>query len=603
MNRIPRVSAIFLLILAALPSLARSQERAPVDLQSDSARRHPVAIAAAGDRLFIANRDRGSVSVVSKNTLAVEGEYRVGVRLSDIVTVPHSATLLATDRQANQLLLVSTAQPGRVLQRLKTPMTPVNVVVSGDGAWCSVACLWSRRVSLVDIQQRQLKPRAVVDLPFAPRLQWLAPDQKTLVVAAAFSGDLAIIDVAKAKIISRRSLDNHNVHSHNIRGMGLNHTGDRLLISHQMLHSRVPTLRERVFWGAVVSNVIKSVELKELLTVAPDPDTAAADKPPVEVAHWELHPTGEPGRAGGDPGAVLETPAGETIVLLSGVNEVGIRRRNELDFQRLEVGAGPVAMSLNADRRRLYVVSRFDDTLHVVDVASRQVTHRIALGQAPPLTEAARGEQLFFDARLSLDGWFSCHSCHIDGHTSDANNDNMGDDSIGAPKRIPTLLGVGDSAPWAWNGKQKSLRQQVHKSIKLTMIGDEKRTIKDADVAAISAFIKTLAPPPSLAAAREPTDPEAVAAGKKVFAAAGCNKCHAAPAFTTSQTYDVGLQDENGQSRFNPPGLRGVSQRQRFFHDGRATSLPDLLKAHDHPGTAGLTASQRTALLAYLRSL
>ena len=55
-------------------------------------------------------------------------------------------------------------------------------------------------------------------------------------------------------------------------------------------------------------------------------------------------------------------------------------------------------------------------------------------------------------AKLAHDGWFSCHSCHTDGHTNSRLNDSLGDGSFGAPKRVLSLLGVNDTAPWAWNG-------------------------------------------------------------------------------------------------------------------------------------------------------
>ena len=46
----------------------------------------------------------------------------------------------------------------------------------------------------------------------------------------------------------------------------------------------------------------------------------------------------------------------------------------------------------------------------------------------------------------------SCHSCHPDGHTNGLLNDNLGDGNFGAPKRVLSLLGVGQTGPWAWNG-------------------------------------------------------------------------------------------------------------------------------------------------------
>jgi len=44
----------------------------------------------------------------------------------------------------------------------------------------------------------------------------------------------------------------------------------------------------------------------------------------------------------------------------------------------------------------------------------------------------------------------------------------------------------------------------------------------------------------------------------------------------------IGLIDETGNTRFNPPSLRGVHQRGRLLHDGRAESLRALFEDHQH---------------------
>jgi hypothetical protein len=117
---------------------------------------------------------------------------------------------------------------------------------------------------------------------------------------------------------------------------------------------------------------------------------------------------------------------------------------------------------------------------------------------------AAYGEELFFDARLSLDGWFSCHSCHSDGHTNGLLNDNQGDDSFNTPKKILTLLGGGETEPWAWSGSQIDLRNQVQKSIEFTMAGPSEHGPRSSDreIEALTAFISSLEPAPGISAAR-----------------------------------------------------------------------------------------------------
>ncbi|HND53507.1 MAG TPA: hypothetical protein PLV92_13955, partial [Pirellulaceae bacterium] len=66
--------------------------------------------------------------------------------------------------------------------------------------------------------------------------------------------------------------------------------------------------------------------------------------------------------------------------------------------------------------------------------------------------------------------------------------------------------------------------------------------------------------------------------------------------------FDVGLADERGERRFNPPSLLGVSQRDALFHDGRARSLEEVVGKFKH-AEIDVPESDRPALLAFLRSL
>jgi cytochrome c peroxidase len=72
---------------------------------------------------------------------------------------------------------------------------------------------------------------------------------------------------------------------------------------------------------------------------------------------------------------------------------------------------------------------------------------------------------------------------------------------------------------------------------------------------------------------------------------------------TIADTFDVGIHDEMGETEFNPPSLRGVSQRTQFFHDGRAASLEDVLKSSHHDLANPLTEEQIGRLMQLLETL
>jgi YVTN family beta-propeller protein len=300
---------------------------------------------------------------------------------------------------------------------------------------------------------------------------------------------------------------------------------------------------------------------------------------------------------------VAVSAEGQVVVALAGVGEVAVSpkpNRKEFTWQRLAVGRRPTAVLTSPDGRRAYVANTFSDSVSVVDLGDKKVLAEVALGPQPDLDLADRGEVLFHDARLSHDGWFSCQSCHTDGHTNGLLNDNLGDDSFGAPKRVLSLRGVRDTGPWAWNGTMPDLESQVRKSIPSTMRGREPT---DVDVRALVAYLRTLPPAPALARSRGAVDEAAVRRGREVFEQHACGTCHAPPEFTSRKTYDVGLVDEVGNRHFNPPSLRGVSQGGPFFHDNRAATLPEVFTRHRHQLKGELPQQELDDLLSFLNSV
>ncbi len=58
-----------------------------------------------------------------------------------------------------------------------------------------------------------------------------------------------------------------------------------------------------------------------------------------------------------------------------------------------------------------------------------------------------------------------------------------------------------------------------------------------------------------------------------------------------------------GNREFNPPSLRGVSNRDSFLHDGRARSLEEVFQKERHPRGLVLTPKEVTELVAFLKTL
>ena len=567
--------------------------------------RRPVALAACGDQLVVATRDAGALIVVDIPTRRVVSESIVGRRISHVAAGFSPGELFAVDESAHQLLRLKLARESAedsvkltVVERASVAKYPVALAVDVARRRLAVSGLWSRRVTMVeckasgenagDSATMMLRPVASIDVSFAPRHCLFLPDGR-LVVADAFGGGLAVID-GDRRFVTQAA----RVQGHNLGGLALSLDGRNLMISQQTLSGSETTTEDPVFWGQLLNNSLRTVSLDELPR-----DGSSLDEP----VRGTVLPLGEPSHGTGDPSAIWVGSRGQTVVCLSGVDQVAVRDTETLPMLRLDVGRRPVAVAVDRAEATAFIALQFDAALDMIDLKTRRVVGRISLdaGSKREPTLVEQGEVLFHDARLSLDGWFSCHSCHVDGHSNHLVNDNLGDDSFGAPKRVPSLLGAGRTGPWAWNGRQSHLDQQIGKSIRMTMRGDE-RVATEKNAAALAAYVATLQPAPSLAAARDQLDEPKIAEGRRTFERLGCADCHSGREYTRPGAFDVGLADERGERRFNPPSLLGVSQRDALFHDGRARSLEEVVGKFKH-AEIDVPESDRPALLAFLRSL
>lgn len=353
--------------------------------------RQPVALAVAedGKSLFVANRRSGSLSVIDTLTRKVVAEYDIGRGLTDVAIIPGGRSLLTVDHRTNELLLLDAQDRSiRVVDRIKVSPDPVRLRVSPDGSSCVLASLWSRRLTFISLKERDstanapvLSTAARLELPFCPREMDLIADASKLVVADAFGGRLAVVDVKKRSIESVRTLP-----AHNIRGLALAPDGKTLAVGHQVQSRLAQSSFDDVHWGLLIRNHLRVLQIDTLLR--PGPDEALLDS-------GRLFDLGDVGYAAGDPGDLSFGARGNLIVALAGVDEVAITASPEQGPRRIVVGRRPTAVMPSPDGSLVYVADSLDDTISVVEVASGLRPATIALGPRPNLTPADRGERLF----------------------------------------------------------------------------------------------------------------------------------------------------------------------------------------------------------------
>jgi DNA-binding beta-propeller fold protein YncE len=549
----------------------------------------PIRVIASENLIYVANAENGTLDTLNSNTLEVQNKRSIAGKLSDLVKHPENG-FVAIDPVAETVVQVSLHDNEDKPDTLKLSR-PERVAVAADGKTAYVTSRWGKRVDVIGLNP--LKRTRSVSLPFQPLMVATLPD-KRVVVADAFGGQLAILSE------DGESISTFYIRGHNIRGLLAGE--DELLVVHQRLSATARTDFSDVHWGSLIQSLITRIPVSELGSVKPRTQTITLS----DVEHGAA-----------DPSSIARLSDGRLIVLFSGVNEVLVSpapgKSGRVLFEdglRFDVGPHPTQIAVAPDESQLYITNSLGDSLTVVPIPMRRtkpwegrvspnesgVPKTIGGKDEDSLTEIQRGERAFFSGNLSHDGWLSCNSCHIDGHTPGQLADTFGDNSFGAAKLIPTLLGVGETGPWGWSGNFESLEDQVHKSLQTTMHSKAK-----ADVAAdIAAYLRSLKPPP---AAETKLDASVIATGRIVFETSGCMDCHQTNLLTSDKVVDVGFRDGVNQTQFNPPSLRSVGQRRTFFHDGRAKSIGEAIKLHLAGLKKELSPADQTSLREYLLSL
>lgn len=544
-------------------------------------------------RLLVANRDSASITTIDPKSRKVLGEWFVpgATQLTEMIVSSDQQSLIVCSQKQNRIWLLRREADNQfsVLESFATAEGPVGLTWRGETE-VMVTCQWSRMVQFVTVDPTaisgmRLTLRDRLELPFAPRRSLAIGPSNQALVADSFGGSIGLIETTPA---SSKILRTQKISGHNVRGLGLMPNGKSILVAHQTLNPMAETTHEGVFWGTVMSNNLRLISLQAL-----------EQENEKKLEETGIHFLGQPNQGAADPTSLLITPTDLVLTALGGVDELAVCENLDRGFDRIKVGRRPVYVVTDPECKLAYVANQFSDTISVVHLVGRQVVAEIPLltadeSRAPTLAE--QGESLFYDASLSLDGWFSCHSCHTEGHTNGLLNSNLSDGTYKAPKRIPSLLGVGDTGPYLWNGQFDNLLDQIDKSVVTTMQG---KPPTEHQSQALAAYLQSLENPPRLGAASSPH----VDRGKVLFQEQACATCHVPPTFTSKGTFDVGLTDENGRTEFNPPSLRGVRYRGPFFHDLRAATLEDVFVKHHHPTARVLQPEELVDLIEYLNSL
>ena len=229
---------------------------------------------------------------------------------------------------------------------------------------------------------------------------------------------------------------------------------------------------------------------------------------------------------------------------------------------------------------------------------------------------ARRGEILFHDATRSFNQWYSCNTCHSDGHTNGLDFDTLNDGRqdlstahLRSRKKVPTLRRVDADRPLDLARLADQPRRRDGRVVHQEHAGPAavRRRRRGPGRLPRHARLSRATPTASPTAASRPPP----SAGEAVFrsAKAAATPATAAPSSPTARSTSSASKSRDDAYRgYNPPSLRGVYDKDPYLHDGRSQDPPRRPRPArtaptPSPASATLTDAELDDLIAYLKSL
>jgi YVTN family beta-propeller protein len=549
-----------------------------------------VALSPNGAWLAAVNPDSGSVSLVSLPGLDRVKEVEVGPDPRTLTFTADSQWLYVPNFSGRSVTVVDVAQGVKAAEFTVGPM-PYAAIAQAGVLYVTEHALG--RVSAYDASTGELHTSLEVEA--FPAGLALDPDAGKLYVTHLFSGQVSRIDLPTFTLEA------------------LIATGNTTNLSQFML---LDLAAQRAYLPQTRSN---TTNMQLVFDATVFPLVNVLDLTSQKIIREERVSLDMGFRSVNMPFAVALDAAQQVLwVANAGSNDVSvIDLQRDQQLARLEVGANPRGIVLDAPANRAYVNNVLDGTISVIDMQALAVVQSIRITEIPLDPQILLGKQLFHAARvpdLTIDRWISCAVCHFDGGMDGRTWLGFPD----GPRNTPALFGVGKTLPIHWSGDLDEL-QDVEGTFRVIqggaglVAGEMYDSLGPphaglaAELDAVAAFMASLQVPPS-----PYTLPQAeFERGEQVFMQLGCDTCHPGPVYTDLQLHDVGTGDPNLErnshgrgTQFDTPSLLGIWATAPYFHDGSAQTLADVFHlGNEHNIADKISETELQHLLSFLLAL
>jgi YVTN family beta-propeller protein len=611
----------------------------------------PIVFEKAGGRVWVANPDNDSVSLIDPVALRLLAEIPVGDNPRTLAVAGNGCIWVANHDSANVSVIDPDGLAVAKTVALPRASQPFGLVVSpADGApWVALEALGRvlridpatgavthsievganpRHLSVTASGERLLVSRFIS--PLLPGEATANPQAQVGGVAAG--GEVVVVDVPAGQVAQKVVLGVSDRTDSGLQARGIPNYLGAAAIAPDGASAWVPSKQDNVMRGALrdglpldFQSTVRAISSRILLGDTPAEDAILRvdhDNSGVATAA-AFHPTGD------YLFVALETTRDVALVDPSGGREI----------LRLPSGFAPQGIAVSPDGQRLFVSNFMGRSVSVFDLSQlldREWVTR--LGEVKTATaeklppQVLAGKRLFYDAldtRLARDGYLSCASCHADGGGDGRVWDFTGFGE--GLRRTISLRGRAGSGPLHWSANFDELQDfegQIRDfaggqglmadpdfATRSQPLGAPKAGVSP-DLDALAAYMASLdrfAPSPWRKA--DGTLTAEAEAGRALFAAKGCASCHGGKDFDLSTgaspgdlvLHDVGTIKPSSGGRLggaltgiDTPTLRDAWAAGAWLHDGSAGSVGDAIAAHN---TGALGAEDLRRLAAYVREI
>ncbi|MEO1624168.1 MAG: PA14 domain-containing protein [Bacteroidota bacterium] len=608
---------------------------APITVRPNNS--NSILVDETNGKIWIVNPDNHTVTAIDGSSLAKEREIAVGERPTSLAQATEGFIWVVS--QESHSISVLNPLNGNVEQVIALPRgtDPYSIVFSMDGQHALVSLEATGQIVKIDASSKAIV--ATMDLGpdakgMTPRVRGLAMTADNRLLATRFlsddvSGQIFEIDPINMTVVRTLALANDPGPDTPNGSRGIPNYLSRIVVSPDGNRAWIPSKKDNINRGTFrdgqalthdnsIRAIISKLDLinnRELLNER------------IDFNNREMAV------------AAAFSPSGELIfVALQGNNEVQIVNAwTGAILGSIATGAAPRGLVVD-EAGRLFVQNFMDRSLSVFDVSAffnngngpySELAELGLVSNEILSPQVLLGKQIFYNAasaQMSLEGYISCASCHLEGG-QDGQVWDFTDRGEGL-RNTTSLRGRGANGHgrlhWSANFDEiQDFEGVIRRHFGGTgFLSDadfiatqdplgEPTAGKSAELDAIAAYVVSLSEKAKSPYRNADGSLSAKGSlGKQIFIDNNCSSCHGGPAFTDSPSglmHDIGTIKASSGNRLgrqlkgiDTPTLRELWMTAPYLHDGSATTLAQAIEAHQ---SVSLSAPELDQLVSFLQQI